>query len=268
MKKVIIVLCCITALGACSKKDHPTPPVNPTAGKPLLDSMVWNGISTTTYFTYRPDSLQDKIITVSSYVSDTSRFEYKGRQISQVTNLRRNRASKYLYNSAGQITSFNFNGYNTVDGDLLYEFEYDPAGRVRQLTYSIQKAGTSNQWIATYTYAYNGDGLLSQIKGTNVSNTQITFDISSYSEECNFNPWAFIDPTDPSESFPIYNLPVMQTLKRLPLNIKVAYTGNEYDIQTTATLTDHNLVRWVRSTVFIDDPANVFKDDIQFFYRH
>lgn len=268
MKKALVVLCCITAWAACSKKDHPIPPVTPSAGKPLLDSMVWKGIATTTYFTYRPDSLQDKVITASSYVSDTSRFEYNGRQISHITNLRRNRSSEYFYNTAGKITAITNNGYNPTDGGFRYEFEYDPAGRVHQLTYFIQKTGANNEWVSTYTYEYNSDGLLSHIKGITVYNTQLTFDISSYTGECNFNPWAFIEPTDPSSTFPIYNLPVLQTLKRMPATIKVTYPGNAYDVQTTSTITDHNLSGLVRSTVFEDDPANIFKDDIQLFYRH
>jgi hypothetical protein len=214
MQKLSVVswfISCIVILSACSKHGAPTPtpvpPVNiPRIARPLLDSMVWKQYATTAYFAYRADSLQDKITTVSPGVSDTVHFEYNGRQISRIYNLRLNRESDYVYDAAGKIVLISMTGYANLAEHYVYEYGYDATGRLSSNSYSVQ-TGADKQLITSSTYEYDANGLPSKIKGTTPEGVSFAYTIDTYTEECNFNPWVFIEELDPAEGFEIYNLP-------------------------------------------------------------
>ena len=258
--------------GGCSKPNTPVPdlpgkpPVNtPGMTHPLLDSMVYNQLATTVYFAYRPDSLQDSITTVSSYVSDTDRFVYNGRQLSRIYNQRLGRSTEYTYNAAGKIATTTIVGY--ADGDYQFEYAYDAAGKLKTLTYFLAKP-TNKRLLGTYTYAYDGTGLLTKIKGSTTDGHSITTTIDAYSDECNFNPWAFIEPSDVNEMAEIYNLALMQDLKRLPVKITRTYSNEGVSRHFTTTIQDHNLSKMVMREEFSARPQNNFQFNVDFFYRH
>ena len=257
-------------LPGCSKDHEPVPapppaPI-PQAAGPLLDSMVWNQFATTTYFAYRPDSLQDKITTISPNVSDTIRFTYNGRQLSHITNNRLNRSSDYFYDAAGRITLITMNDYGGT-GHFRFAYGYDGAGRVNSLIYSLEK-GTVTEKLYTATYQYDASGLLSKVNGLTPDGSVITLTIDAYTEECNFNPWLFAEPVDPSEVLEIDNLPFLQTLKRLPAKITKTSTSVKFIRQLTTTLQDHNLSTMVTARDFPLNPTLNYQTEINFFYRH
>jgi hypothetical protein len=262
------IIACFWALSGCSKDHEPTPvpPVKtPRATGPRLDSMVWNNLATTTYFSYRPDSLQDKITTVSTYVSDTVRFTYNGRQLSHITNNRLQRSSDYFYNAAGQITLVTMDEYSGT-GHFRFAYGYNGAGQLNSLAISLDKAGTTEQ-LYSCSYVYDTNGLLSKVNGMSPDGSTVTLTIDGYTDECNFNPWILAEPVDPSEVVEIDNLPFLQSTKRLP--VKITKTGNNGIIrrQLTATIKDHNLSKAVIGREFSGSPASNFQTDVDFFYH-
>ena len=273
----------ILLLTACSKHHDtpaplPSPPVNtppvntPQIAKPLLDSMVWHNLvgPTTTYFAYRPDSLQDKITTVDPFVSDTVRFEYLRRQITHITNNRLNRHSDYTYNASGKIIVITISGFSGLDGNFRFEYGYDVRGRLNTLAYYLER-GTVKQLESICAYEYAANGLLSKISGFTPDGLNITYTIDAYTDECNFNPWTFVDPIDLSEGFEIYNLPLLQTLTRLPAKITKTVTGGSdggFTKQLTATLQGGNLARAITLTQFPSVPTSNYQIDVELFYRH
>jgi hypothetical protein len=269
----VLLFMLAAGLSGCSKSEtRPSPQAsNPNngsrPGQPLLDSMVWPQYATTAYFAYRPDSLQDKITTVSSYVSDTDRFEYKGRQISRIYNLRLGRSTAYTYNALGQITVTRVIGY--ADGNIRFEYGYDTAGKLRSLTNFLEKPA-GKQLLSTFTYEYDPQGLPSKINGVTRDGVRITTTIDGYSDECNFNPWVFIEPADVNVMAQIYNLPFLQGLKRLPQKITTVYSdGSDGLSQTQPTIIrDHNLSGISTSVHFPIRPEHDYQFDIAFFYRH
>lgn len=267
----------IIVLSACSKHHDtpapapaPVPPVTkPQVAKPLLDSIVWKNLATTTYFAYRADSLQDKITTVSSYVSDTVRFEYSRRQITHIANNRLGRYSDYVYDAAGKIITITISGFSGLDGHFRFEYGYDVRGRLNTLAYYLEK-GTDKRLESICAYEYGVNGLLSKITGLTPDGQNITYTIDAYTDECNFNPWTFIDPVDLSEGFEIYNLPLLQTLTRLPSKITKTITGGSdggFTKQLTATLQDNNLSRAITVTQYPGTPTNNYQFDVELFYR-
>ena len=273
MQKLLIICCIISnaiLLSGCSKEHEPfpaPPPVpTPQGAGPLLDSMVWSQLATTTYFAYRADSLQDKITTVSSYVSDTVRFTYNGRQLSHITNNRLNRSSDYFYNAAGKITLITMSDYGG-NGHFRFAYGYDGAGRVNSLVYSLEQ-GTVTEKLYTATYQYDASGFLSAVNGLTEDGTIVTLTIDGYTEECNFNPWLFAGPVDPSEVLEIDNLPFLQTLKRLPAKITKTATNAKFIRQLTTTLQDHNLSRMVTARDFPLNPTLNYQAEVNLFYRH
>jgi YD repeat-containing protein len=268
----------IIMLSACSKHHDtpapvPTPPVNnPQSAKPLLDSMVWHNLvaPVTTYFAYRPDSLQDKITTVDPFVSDTVRFEYYRRQVTHITNNRLNRSSDYEYDPAGKIIAITITGFEGTQGLFRFEYGYDVKGRVSTQAYYLVK-GTDKRLESIVAYEYDGHGLLSKISGITPDGLNITYTIDAYTEECNFNPWTFIDPVDLSEGMEIYNLPVLQSLTRLPSKITKTITGGSdggFTKQLTATLQGGNLARAITLTQYPTVPTSNYQVDVELFYRH
>lgn len=253
----------------CSKDHEPspvTPPVTtPQATGSLADSMVWNNLSTTTYFSYRPDSLQDKITTISSYVRDTVRFTYNGRQLTHIANNRLNRYSDYFYNPAGQITLVTMNDYSGT-GQFRFAYGYDAAGRVNSLTYSADMGSDIIQ-LYSYTYQYDNNGLLSKVHGISKDGLTVTVTVDAYTDECQFNPWILAEPIDPSEVVEIDNLPLLQSLKRLPARVTKTTSNGTLKRQLTATIKNHNLTKAVITREFSATPANNFQTDIDFFYR-
>ena len=229
--------------------------------------MIWRQYATTTYFSYRPDSQVDRIITRSPFTSDTFNFEYNGRLITHIYNLRTARFSDYTYNSNGQISAIAMNGYPGSDGDFRFEFTYDGEYRLQFLTSFLLKAGVKKQ-SSIYTYIYDFNGALAQVKGMTQDGVQIVSTLDSYSEPCYYNPWAFLDPVDPAEAFEIYNLPLMQQFGKLPAKITRTFPGGGFNRQLTATIEDHHLSRIVTASEYPATPSENYQSEIDFFYRH
>jgi hypothetical protein len=276
MQKLVIgfpLIPFILVFGGCSKHNTPTPSPTPSqdaaeTARPFLDSMVWNNLATTTYFSYRTDSLQDKITTVSSNVNDTARFEYKGRQISHISNLRLNRSSDYIYDIAGRISVITISGYAGMnDQHFRFQYGYDGKGRLSELAYYLEKA-THKKLQYSCEYDYDTRGLLSKVKGKTADGRKILYTIDSYTDECNFNPWVFVEPVDPTEGFEIYNLPLLQQITRLPGKMTKTVTGDNgsFSRQLSATLQGENLSRAVTIVQYPSAPSSNYQFDVELFY--
>ncbi|MBC7935866.1 MAG: hypothetical protein H7Y86_11000 [Rhizobacter sp.] len=268
MKNLCYLLCAFFVLGlwSCSKPVTPSPPGGGTTSY-VLDSMVWKNIPQTTYFTYRADKLQDKAVSVYHSLRDTVSFEYNGQQISRIVSSRSRRTSNYAYHPSGKIASINLSGVGGIGSHYIFEFDYSAAGKLKTLNYFLQnEAGKKLQYACTY--AYNTDGLVAAVTFVAPTGSTLTYTVEAYTPECNFNPWAFISPVELTEGFAIYNLPLLQDMKRLPAKITKRITGIESIEHVTATVQNNNLDKMISAFEYPGSPASNFQYEVNFFYHN
>jgi len=130
----------------------------------------------------------------------------------------------FYYNESG-ITHFT----NTVrEGSsptsYTMKFDYTSPGKISTLKYyNTDEAGTTLRSVSEYQYQENGE-LLSVV--THSGNSVFTHIIESFSEEVNFDPLIYIEPSL-SENYTVYNLPVLNGMHKLPKKIiRKVKTGN------------------------------------------
>lgn len=271
MKKVYellsaVVLTCFVA--ACSKNKISFPaPASAETSQNLLDSIVWNDIQETTYFKYRADSLPDKILYGFPVTKDTVSFKYTGKQIAQITSSRSQRASDYQYNAAGKIVVITMHAITGIGTSFILEFSYDTAGRPLLLDYFLKnERGIQLQYAAAY--QYSTAGLLQKVTQTTPGGIVITHEIEAYSDVCDFTPWAFIDPVITTEYMAIYNLPVLQTMDKLPAKITTTFIGSVESIKRNQfTIQNGRIDKLIAAVEFPASPALNYQTSVNYFYH-
>lgn len=271
MKKIdnLISAFALTCLVAgCSKNEISFPaPAPGETPKKLLDSIVWNDIHETTYFKYRADSLPDKILYGFPVTKDTVSFKYTGNQIVQVTSSLSQRASDYQYNAAGKIAVITMHAITGVGTSFILEFSYDTSGRPVLLDYFLKnERGIQLQYTADY--QYSTAGILQKVTQTTPGGIVITHAVETYSDECNFSPWAFIDPVITTENMAIYNLPVLQTMNRLPSEITTTFIDRvEYIKRNQFTIQSGRIDKLNVVVEFPTSPVLNYQTGVDFFYH-
>jgi hypothetical protein len=271
MKKIyslVLAVALICLVAGCSKNKIPLPAPAPVeTPKNLLDSIVWNDIHETTYFKYRADSLPDKILYGFPVTKDTVSFKYTGNQLTQITSSRSQRASDYQYNAAGKIAVITMHAITGLSTSFILEFSYDNAGKPVLLDYFLKnERGIQLQYSATY--QYSTAGLLEKVTQTTPGGIVITHAVEAYSDECTFTPWAFIDPVTTTENMAIYNLPVLQTMNKLPGIITTTFINRvEYIKRNQFTIQNDRIDKMVTVVEFPASPALDYQTRLNFFYH-
>ncbi|MBC7851228.1 MAG: hypothetical protein H7Y31_15905 [Chitinophagaceae bacterium] len=264
---VYIVGLSFLILSACSKRCDPLPDdENPSGKNSLLDSIQWKELKQTTSFHYRSDSLQDKIIYGVHTVKDTVVFTYNGKRISTISSFRQQRIAEYQYNIGGRVASIIIHTQSGTGPKINFKFTYDAAGKPAVLDYFFSRGAVILEQLL-FTYEYDAAGLLAKVYAKTPGGHEVSYLIEGYAPKCDFNPWAFIEPINVTENIPIYNLPMLQTLNRLPTKI-TRIDGGSDEIQRHAISIDKERVARVISDFeypFI--PPTTHRLETNFFYR-
>ncbi|MBC7936685.1 MAG: hypothetical protein H7Y86_15145 [Rhizobacter sp.] len=271
MKTIYNATCAVSMillLVACSKKEiySPAPDSGDTAVN-LLDSIVWTDLQETTYFKYRTDSTPDKIFYGFPVVKDTVSFSYTGNRVSQITSSRSRRASDYRYNAVGKITDITIHPASGSGTSYILEFSYNGAGRPILLDYFLKnEAGKHLQYHSLYNY--NAAGLLEKITQQTPGGIIITHVIEAWSDKCNFNPWAFIDPVTITETMTIYNLPVLQTMDKLPVKVTTTFTGSVESVKRREFIIQNERIdKMLALWEYPGSPSFNYQTRVNFFYH-
>lgn len=209
----LLVLLC---MGSCSKNNIPVPTNQPDpVVVPLLRSIVFDNGTVASLF-YNNDSTLKKISYQFQNTVSNTVFNWENGRLKEMYDEQSLYKNSFYY-SGETITHF-VNTYKQVQLPSPYqmEYSYDELGKLNTLQYSTtNEAGTVLK--ATSSYYYNNSGELEQVITQN-GNAVYTHIIEGYSDTAIFNPLVFVETTL-FENYPIFNLPVLQAMKKYPSKI-------------------------------------------------
>ncbi|MFT3702516.1 MAG: hypothetical protein QM802_09110 [Agriterribacter sp.] len=247
---VLIVLLCSTG---CRKDDNEIPgPVKDTAKRALVRSIEWDN-GTTAIMEYNTDSNLVKIDYRFQNIVSTTVFNWTGKQFKEMYDDRSWYKNVFYYNGSNVSHYINTAREASIPTSYTMEYGYTPAGKLITLKhYSTDEAGTVLK--ASSQYQYNTQGELASVV-TQSGNSVFTHVVESFSEEINFDPLIYIEPTL-SENYTIYNLPVLSSAHKLPKKIirKVKIgTAEEFvdKIEETVFETAHKRLNKITTTITI-----------------
>lgn len=259
----IIILAALMVLQSCSKNDDQAPQNAPETF-PLLKKIEWKDQSAFADFEYNADNTQKHIVYNTPYGIDTVGFTYANGKLSTISSTRSLKTSQYAYNGKNQVSSIIMSSYFSI---AKYEFDYgyNQSGRVASLQYSVlNEAGKT--LVYNTVYDYDSAGELSKITSTDKNNHQVILLIKSYTDKILFNPWPFISTTDLEEMYELYNLPVLSTLKKLPVRVERIVPGYKSIYETEFTMNSLKLEKTLSSSYYEDDPLNKVTLQAEYFY--
>lgn len=211
--------------GGCSKDTAPLPeqPETPVHGA-LLQSITWdNGAHAV--MDYNKDSTLKQIIYRFRNSTSATIFTWEKKQIKEMYDDRSLYKNTYYYN--GSVVSHYINSPKQIvpANSCKMEYGYGDNGRLSSLKYiTTNEAGAKVQTVSTY--IYNTAGELQEVK-TVATNSVITHTIERYTDSVHFNPLVFIE-TGLFENYPIFNLPLLSSMKKYPQKIiRMVKIGND-----------------------------------------
>lgn len=252
---------------ACQQDDAPSPayPVD----KPYqLKTIAYKNSGATGQFTYNADSSLKQIAWSSSSAAADMFYEYEqGKMVK--TGMSNSLYTHHYYYNGNKVIKVVTQTAGTPGNGYYMEYTYNVKGQVvTQKYFKTNEAGT--QLKSNSDYVYDANGLLTSIT-TDDGNTKFTFKIEAYSDEYALAPWAFI-PHSLSEFYPIYNHPVITSMKRLPAKIvksqKVGAAAEETTRidQQLYTITNKKITRLIQITDYPGHPELHVADTATFSY--
>jgi hypothetical protein len=211
-----IVLIGLLYSTGCKKNDNETPgPVKDTTKRELVRSILWDN-GTTATMEYSTDSNLLKINYRFQNIVSTTVFNWDGKQFKEIYDDRSLYKNVFYYNGSRVSHYINKAREMSIFNSYSMEYGYSPSGKLTTLKhYTTNEQGTALQSTSQYQYTTGGE-LLSVT--TQSGNSVFTHVIESFSEEINFNPLIYIEPTL-SENYTVYNLPVLSSVNKLPKKI-------------------------------------------------
>jgi YD repeat-containing protein len=245
------------SLSGC-EKDEPAPnEQNDEPGKHYrLKSINYETFNATGTYFYNNDSTLKQIYFTHNNGSYSMDFTFQSEKVSTVAISNSLYKSSFQYNDAGRVISIHHASKDGSRTGHRYVFSYHADGRVKEMKY-YDGSEAGDKLIYTNTYEYNSGGQLEKVVSVHNQNT-IIFAIESYSEQCSFNPWTFID-INLSELYQIYNYPVLSMMKSLPKKITqtnvIGGTSRVVKIyETQYTITAQRLIKSVASIFYPENP--------------
>jgi hypothetical protein len=266
-----VIIAATLLLGSCDKDDS-APATGALTHTPLflLDRIEYKSVPATAAYTYNADSTVKQIVHAAAGSGAEINYTYQNKMLTRTA------VPGSLY-----ITDYTYaNGYLTTvissqlgQGIVGYKLVYTYAsnGLLSEMRhFKIDEAGDHLQYL--HLYQYNIDGLPAKI--TSVStNVTFTTTISSYSEECDFEPSSFVNSSGLDELYAIYNYPVLSRLTKLPKKITVVRTEGQQAPVTERvhdadfTITNKKLEKIKPTISYPSYPQYNVSDEWSFYYK-
>ena len=267
----LVIICVALSIAHCKKETSPADePQEEHVPQFLLKTVNYNTFNARADFTYHADSTLKQIaysgLSGGGYQTD---FEYENGRIKSISASNSLYTNFYYYDNAGRITTVFHGLYGQEERGHKFDYTYNSNGSVKQMKY-YDRNEAGDQLKYTNTYSYNAQGVLQSVEAVNGSN-KIIFTIESYSDECSFNPWTFIN-TGLTQFYEIYNYPVLRSLKRLPNKITQTNVNNGGTPVITAvfeinfTITNQKLEKAVTTVSYPGNPGSNTRSEAAFYY--
>ncbi len=203
----------LLCLGACKKEDMEQPGAggNNAPKAKLVRSIEFDNGSIKTMH-YNPDSTLQKIAYRYGAVESATIFNWEDHHLKEMFEEELSFKNVFYYNGAGIARYVHTNNSTEFPSSYTMEYSYDGQGRVRALKYYT----TGNILQATSTYHYT-NGALERVVTKDADNVY-THIIEAYSDTAWFDPLLFIETALP-ENYPVFNIPVLGSIKKLPAKI-------------------------------------------------
>ncbi|UYQ94678.1 hypothetical protein MKQ68_06190 [Chitinophaga horti] len=218
MKNYILAAACLVLAGltACSKEEKPPKPTTGTTPQFLLKTIEYQNSGTKAELTYNADSTLKQIAYTNQQAAAAIYYKYDQKRVIEGGYTNSIYVSLFTYNGAGKVTKIFTQTQGNPTNGYTMEYSYNIKGEVVSQRY-FQNNEAGSQLKAFSDYTYNAQGLLSKVITTN-GNNKLTYNIEAYSDEYAVSPWVFV-PMSLTEFYPIYNYPVLSSMKRLPAKI-------------------------------------------------
>jgi hypothetical protein len=255
LRFILICLLPGSLFTSCRKSDQSPDP--PTPQLELLRSIAWSN-NVRAVLDYNPDSTLKTITYSYQASSSVNRFGFSGKRLAWMSEDERQRKVEYHYNNKGQVERMQGLYQDSISSPHEIRYTYNADGTVAtRKFYLIGQTGTTLKTSSTYEYYPNRD--LYKVS-TSEDDLLATYVIDSYSPECSFNIYTHLELTL-SVSDPLYNYPVLNTMKKLPQKItRIVKIGNgeaftDHIEEITYTISNKQLYKTITRLSFPDHPA-------------
>ena len=227
----ILSLSLLLTFAGCDKDE--TPGGSGNEDLYLLRSIEYPSFSAISNFEYNADNSIKHITTSNGTTGYISSFTYADKKVAQVDISSSMYENKYQYTN-GKVSSITYTPTHQSQMGRKLEFSYSN-NRVSELRYyNTNEAGT--ELIYRSIYEYDASGLLKKVVSIN-GNNKVIWTIEGYSDEISITPWAFIRNSI-DELYEIYNLPVLNQMKRMPKKITQSFHLGGQNIATTQKIVE------------------------------
>ncbi|WP_207423202.1 hypothetical protein [Desertivirga brevis] len=190
---------------------------------PMVKSVSWNvGITHKLEFFYNPDSSLNYYLSGSSNLPSKykTQFIFKNRKLDEAV-FENTSVSRFLYNDSGKVKELKNinNGVETSRRSYIY----DPEGRIQHLESEVLMHGVlTTTWESSFNYDAEGN----IIKTTTINYDEngealdtIQRNIQQTSPPLDLNPYSLLHPLYQHQAQEIFDLVVLNQIKKLPVKI-------------------------------------------------